>query len=122
MATTPPPMPPDVAQQANPEVAQSIFSQQGVGPQQNPSTEAAGQLKVKLQELEKWAGEMKRMLDTYDPSLSALLQPIAQAGVDLGKTLQEKQQRSGAATGSPVVPPQPPGNPAAGPPNPAAAQ
>jgi hypothetical protein len=115
-------MPPDVAQQANPEVAQSVLAQQGVGPQQNASTDAAGQVKSKLMELEKWAGEMKHLLDTFDPSLGALLQPIAQAGVDLGKALQEKQQRSGAATGSPVVPPQPPVNPAAGLPNPGGPQ
>lgn len=75
-------------------------------------------LMKKLEELEKWAGDFKVMLDTYDPSLSALLQPIAQAGMDLGKALKEKQQRSGAATGSPVVPAQPPANPAAGPQNP----
>jgi hypothetical protein len=115
-------MPPEVAQQSSPEAAQSVFMQNNVGPQQNGATEAAAGVQASLQKLETVVGELKKQLDVFDPSLGALLQPIAQAGLDLGKALQEKQQRSGAATGSPVVPPQGPQNPAMGPPNPGAQQ
>ena len=71
------------------------------------------------QALDQWAQQAKSMLDQYDPSLAVLLQPIAQAGMDLARSLQEKAQRSGMARGSPVVPPNAPPNPAAGPPQPA---
>ena len=77
------------------------------------------QIMQKVQELDQWAQQMKTMLDQYDPSLSVLMQPIAQAGLDLGKAVQEKAQRSGMARGSPVVPPNAAPNPAAGPPPPA---
>ncbi len=92
--------------------------QQGLN-QPQPGMEVVQQLGAKLQELEQWAGSMKQMLDQFDPSLSVLLQPIAQAGMDLGKALNEKAQRSGMARGSAVMPPPPAQSPAAGPPMPA---
>lgn len=121
MATPAPPLPPDVqAQMQSPEIAQSVFAQQGLDQQQGkPGPEMLQQVLMKVQELDRWATDVKMMLDQYDPALAVFLQPIAQAGLDLGKALQERAQRSGMARGSPVMPPQPPQNPTAGPPNPA---
>lgn len=119
MAAAPTPLPPEIASQASPEQAQSVFSQQGLGKPPNPQAiQVLQQLQQKLQELEKWAGDAKTMLDNYDPSLSVLLQPIAQAGMDLAKALTEKAKQSGAMSGSPSVPANAPQNPAAGPPMP----
>ena len=120
MAAAPMPLPPDISQQASPEAAQSVFAQQGLNQPPNPQgAQTLQQLQQHLQALDQWAQQAKMMLDNYDPSLSVLLQPIAQAGMDLSKALAEKAQRSGMARGSPVVPPNAPPNPAAGPPMPA---
>lgn len=119
MASLAPPMPQEVAGQASPEAAQSVFAQQGLDQGNNPQgMEALQKLLQHVQGLDQWAQQAKMMLDQYDPSLATLLQPIAQAGLDLAKALQEKAQRSGMARGSPVVPPTGPPNPAAGPPQP----
>ncbi len=121
MSAAAPVLPPGIVQQqASPEAAQSVFSQQGLDQPKSPEgNETLQQLQQKLQELDQWASSTKTMLDQFDPSLSVLLQPIAQAGMDMAKALQEKAQRSGMARGSSVVPPNAPPNPAAGPPQPA---
>lgn len=112
-----PPLPPEIVQQGEPEQAQSVFAQQGIQPGgKNPEAgQAVQQVMAKMQELEAWAGSVKPLLDQVDPSLSVLLQPIAQAGMDLQKALAEKQQRSGVQRGSPVVAQTPPQSPATGP-------
>ena len=116
-----PPLPPDIQQQQqSPEAAQSVFSANGLNqPASQGGAQVLQQVQAKVQELDKWATEMKTMLDQYDPSLSVLLQPIAQAGMDLAKALQQKSQQNGQARGSSVVPPNGPPNPSAGPPQPA---
>lgn len=112
------PLPPDITQQQqSPGAAASVFAMQGLN-QPQPGMEQAQQLMSMLQQLDQWAGQFKPLLDRFDPSLSVLLQPIAQAGLDLQQALQDKLQQSGMARGSPVVPPQPPQSPVAGPPNP----
>ena len=113
------PLPPDIVQQQSPEQAQSVFAQQGLDqPQQG--MQVVQQIGQKLKELDQWAQQIKTLLDNFDPSLSVLLVPIAQAAQDMMKALQEKAQRSGMARGSSVMPQPPAQNPAAGPPNPVA--
>jgi hypothetical protein len=76
--------------------------------------QVAQQIQGKLQELDKWASDMKIMLDAYDKALSVFLQPIAQAGLQLTQALQEKAQRSGGGGQPPVASPPNAGGPAAG--------
>jgi hypothetical protein len=97
-----------------------VFAANGLNqPSSQQGMQALQQIQSQVQKLDEWATETKRMLDQYDPSLGVLLQPIAQAGMDLAKALQDKAQRGGMARGSSVVPPNAPPNPSAGPPAPA---
>ncbi len=113
-----PPLPPDVVQQqeAPPDQQQSVFSAQGAKP--GEGMQVVQQVMQKVQELDKWVGETKQLLESFDPSLVPLFKPIAEAGMKLAEAVQKKSQQSGMAKGSPQVPPQPPQNPSAGPPNP----
>lgn len=105
--------------QGAPEMAQSIFAQQGVDQQQMSAPQMqAQQIMVGLSELNDWAGKMQNLVQAFDPSLLPYLQQIATAAVQFGNGVQEKVQRSGIARGSSVVPPTPPGVPAGPPPNP----
>lgn len=114
-----PPPSPDVMAQGSPEMAQSVFAQQGLDQQQaDPVQQMAEAVMVKLSEMNNWAGEMKNLIGGFDPSLMPYLQQIASAAVQLGNSVQEKMQRSGAARGSSVVPQTPPGAPSGPPPNP----
>jgi hypothetical protein len=120
MATgTTPPLPPDIIQQqqAPPEQQQSVFSAQGVNQPQD-GMQVVQQVMGQIQKLDQWVGETKTLLESFDPSLVPLFKPIAEAGMKLAEEIQKKAQRSGMAKGSPVVPPQPPSNPSAGPPSP----
>ena len=104
-----PPLPPDVQAQADPQQAQSVFAAQGLGqPQQG--MQVVQQIAAQMQKLDAWVGETKNLLQSFDPSLMPLLEQIGKPA-----------KRSGMAQGAPQVPPQPPNNPAAGPPNPNAA-
>ena len=115
-----PPLPPDIQQQAAPEQAQSVFADQGLGqPQQG--MQVVQQIGAQMQKLDAWVGETKNLLQSFDPSLMPLLEQIGKPAMEIVKAVQEKSKRSGMANGSPQVPPQPPSNPAAGPPNPNAA-
>ena len=115
-----PPLPPDVQAQADPQQAQSVFATQGLGqPQQG--MQVVQQIMGQMQKLDAWVGETKNLLQSFDPSLLPLLEQMGKPAMDMVKAIQEKAKRSGMAQGSPQVPPQPPNNPAAGPPNPNAA-
>jgi len=72
----------------------------------------------KVQELDRWAGDMKQLLQQLHPPLMTLMQPIAQAGLDMQKALTELAKRSGMQKGSPQGAPPAAQNPAAGVPNP----
>ena len=110
-----PPLPPDVVQQQqNPQESQSVFAMQGVG-QPQPGMEVVQQSGAKVQELDKWAGEMKNLVGQYDPSLLPFLEQIGKAAMGLASAVQQKAKRSGVAKGSPEVPPAPPQNPSTGP-------
>jgi hypothetical protein len=110
-----PPLPPDIVrQQQAPEESKSVFAMQGVG-QPQPGMDVVQQIGAKVQELDAWAGEMKNLVGQYDPSLMPFLEQIGKAAMGLASAVQSKAQRSGTAKGSPVVPPQPPQNPATGP-------
>lgn len=74
------------------------------------------QILSKLAELNPWAADMDNMLSVYDPSLRPFLEQIAKSTVELARAIQEKASSSGILYGSPVVPPTPPANPAAPPP------
>lgn len=117
MATAAPPLPPDVQDQSTPEGAQSAFSAQGVG-QPQPGMQDIQAAQKKLSELEKWLKEMLQIINGIFPPLKTHLETIAQAGINLREGMQDLAQRSGVAQGSPVMPQQPPGDPAAGPPMP----
>jgi hypothetical protein len=115
-----PPLPPDIQAQGNPEQAQSVFNQQGVGqPQQG--MQVVQQIGAQMQKLDAWVGETKNLIQSFDPSLLPLLEQIGKPAMEIVKAVEQKSKRSGMAQGSPVVPPQGPPNPAAGPPNPNAA-
>src|SRR5574337_1312671 len=103
------PLPPQLAAQQSPEGAQSAFAQQGL-PKPQPGMQAVQMAMQKVQELDKWAGDMAGILQQLDPSKMPLLAPIANAGKDLIRMLQEMAQRSGMAQGSPVTAGQPPMN------------
>ena len=116
-----PPLPPEIVQQqqAPPEQQESVFSPQAGGPQPSAQgNQTIQQIQQKVQELDAWAGDMKNLLSGFDPSLMPFLEQIGKAGTQLVEAIETKAKRSGVAKGSPVVPPQPPQNPAAGPPNP----
>lgn len=116
-----PPLPPEIQQQqqASPEEQQSVFSPQAGGPKPSENGgQVIQQIQAKMQELDTWAGDAKNLIGQFDPSLMPFLEQIGKAGVQLMEAIQTKAQRSGVAKGSPEVPPQPPQNPAAGPPNP----
>lgn len=114
-----PPPSPAVAQQADPAAAQSVFAQQGLDQGKDAGgQQATQQIMAKLQELEAWAGDMKNMVETFDPSLVPFLQQIAKVAVQFGTAVQQKAQRSGMARGSSVVQSTPPQNPGGPPPNP----
>ena len=118
--TYPPPPPGIATQQEEPEPGGGVFmqpGQQGQPPGQTPGGPMA-MLKQKLAELESWAGETMMIAKQANPALTAFLGPIAQAGIEMRKAIEEMEQRSGMAKGSPQVPARPPQNPAAGPPNP----
>ena len=117
MATAAPPLPPEVEQQQDPAQAQSVFAQQGL-PQAQPGMENVKALAAKLQELQTWVESTRDLAKSVDPNLQAFLVPILNGGMQLKQALEKMAQRSGMATGSPVMPQQPPMNPAAGPPNP----
>lgn len=120
MASPGPPLPPEIAGQSSPEQAQSVFAQQGLDQPSPPQgMEVVQSLQQHIQKLEQWADQASTMLGSFDKSLLPLLQPIAAAGLDLRKALESKAKSSGMARGSPVVPPNAPMNPAAGPPTPA---
>lgn len=114
-----PPPPPDVASQMDsPQAAQSVFMQQGL-PQSQPGMEAVKQVTQKIKELEGWAVDMQRLIQQLHPPLMPLLQPIAQAGMDIQKAVNELAKRSGMERGSPVAEQPQPGTPASGQPVPA---
>jgi hypothetical protein len=118
-----PPLPPEIVQQqeAPPEEQASAFSPQAGGPQPSKGgNQVIQQIQAKFQELDAWAGDMKNLLGQFDPSLMPFLEQIAKIATQAMTAIQSKAQRSGMAKGSPVVPPQPPQNPAAGPPSPQA--
>ncbi len=121
MAAFAAPPPPDVARQmASPEAAQSVFAANGLNQPPSPQgAQVTQQIQGALQELDQVVTKLKTMLDQFDPSLSVFVQPRAQAGAQLAQAMQEKMQRSGAARGSSVVPPNAAPNPSAGPPMPA---
>jgi hypothetical protein len=115
------PLPPEIAQQASPEQAQSIFAQQGVDQpqqQQQPGVQLIQQVGQQLQKLEQWLQETMGVVKQLNPNFQAFLGPIAAAAQELGKAVQEISKRSGIGRGSPEVPEQPKQNPASGPPNP----
>lgn len=93
--------------------------QQGL-PQAQAGMEVVQQISQKIQELDRWAQDMQRLIKTAHPPLMPLLQPIAQAGLDLQRAITELSKRSGMEKGSPEVAPMGPQNPAAGLPSPAA--
>ena len=76
------------------------------------------QIQGDLQNLDQLVSGLKTKLDQYDKSLSVFLQPMAQAGLELGKALEDKAKRSGMGGQQPVVPPAGPSAAAAGPPSP----
>lgn len=116
MASAPPPIPPEVLAQANPEQARSVFMAEGVG-QPQPGMEAVKEIQGQLGKLEKWLQETLPVVEKFHPPLRAILTPIAKAGQELAEQVQEFASKSGMAQGSPVVQPQQaPPNPAAGPP------
>lgn len=51
-------------------------------------------LEQKVDQLEGWAGEASRLIQQVDPSLSALLVPIAQAGLALRRELALKREQA----------------------------
>ncbi len=117
--TLQPPPAPEIAQQASPEQAASVFAQQGLDqPQDGGLQQQVEAIMVKMAEANNWAGDMKNLVGTYDPSLMPYLEQVAKTLVQFANAVQEKAQRSGIARGSSVVPPTPPQNPAAPPPNP----
>lgn len=117
MASPAPPLPPDVqAQAASPEQAQSVFQ-----PQPQQGMDVVQQIAGQMQKLDQWVGETKNLLQGFDPSLLPLLEQIGKPAMAIVEAVQKKSKASGMAQGSPVVPPQPPPNPAVGPPNPNAA-
>jgi hypothetical protein len=111
------PLPPEIEQQQSPEAAQSVFAQQNI-PREQPPMQGVQAISGKLQELEKWVQETRVLVRQFDPNFQSFLVPIANAGAQLRDALQTMVKQSGMATGSPQVQPQPPMNPAAGPPNP----
>jgi len=111
-----PPLPPDITQQqeSSPEQQQSVFQAKGIGQPQD-GMQVVQQVMEQIKKLDQWVGETKTMLESFDPSLVPLFKPIAEAGMKLAEEIQKKAQRSGMAKDSPVVPPQAPPNPSAGP-------
>ncbi len=79
------------------------------------------QIVAHMQKLEQWVVEAKQLFQSFDPSLEPLLEQIGKPAKTVIEALEKKAKASGMAKGSPEVPPQPPNNPAAGPPNPNAA-
>ena len=112
-----PPLPPEIEQQAEPEAARSVFMQQGI-PKEQPAMEGVQAIAADLASLEKLIEQLRTKLKQFDPNLQSFLVPMANAGGQLRDALQQVVKQSGMATGSPMVPPQPPMNPGAGPPNP----
>lgn len=111
------PLPPEVAAQASPEVAQSVFAQQGVDKPQ-PGMQLVQQVGEQLKKLEAWINETKDLVKQLNPNFQAYLAPMADAAIQLGQAVAKEAQQSGMQRGSPVTQPQPTPNPAAGPPNP----
>lgn len=121
MATTPPApiLPPQIAQQiasaaspagvVGPGGSASIPNFAMLGrPGQPGLMDPVSALEAKVAELEQWAGEVSRLLNQVQPSLVALLTPIAQAGLALRAELAQMRDRSQAGpkvSGTNVAPP-----------------
>lgn len=116
MATAPPPMPPEVSAQQDPNQARAIFAANGVG-QPQPGMAQLQALQAKIPEFESWLKQVITMAQQVQPGLIAHLSPIAVAIKAFRDGLEETAQRSGLAQGSPVMPGPPAQNPAAGPQN-----
>lgn len=103
----------------SPQQQGGVFMQQPSAPGGPPQAgEMLQMVSAKVQELDKWAGEMNMLLQQIAPPLRAFLGPIADAGLQLQQAVKQMAERSGMLRGSPAVPATPPPNPAAGPANP----
>lgn len=87
-------------------------------PQEDPAAQTVNLIMEKVQQLDPWVGDMKSLLGAHDPSLMPFLEQIGKAAMELANAVQEKASRAGIGRGSSVVPPTPPSNPGAPPPNP----
>lgn len=85
------------------QVGQAMNQQQG-----QPGGDPVALLEQKIQELEKWAGDTMLLVEQVHKPASALLVPIAKAGLALKQEIQKIKQRKTA--GSPQ-PGQAPGGP-----------
>lgn len=113
-------MPPEIAQQASPQGAQSVFMAQGIG-QEQPEMAAIQAALQGIQKLEGPMDELMIQLRQLKPAYISYLQVAAEALIKLRTNLTTLAKRSGAAMGSPQLPPTPQGNPASGPPIPGGA-